>query len=209
MRLIPTRKQWRDWTLPSRLAAISAYAAAIAIPAEVQPNPEIEADGMLYQGLRYHAQAYLAGKVYGSPFGIDVAFAEPLHGGSTRGHAWQQLPGVHWRREAHVPDLPTGDAHRGEDPRIHPALNSAELTNEGPAGHRPARVHPVDVDVLRTAIERTLGHRATHPVPTELPDPPGAWAPVYARTNQPETQVGPASKTRCDPPHLSTPTSGV
>jgi hypothetical protein len=101
------------------------------------------------------------------------------------------------------------DAHRGEDPRIHPAPNSAELTNEGPAGHRPARVRPVDVDVLRTAIERILGHRATHPVPTELPYPPGAWAPVYARTNQPETQVGPASKTRCDPPHLSTPTSGV
>ena len=43
-------------------------------------HPEIEAEGMAYQGLRYRAQGQLAGKIYGAPFGIDVAFAEPLHG---------------------------------------------------------------------------------------------------------------------------------
>ncbi|MFT7463886.1 MAG: hypothetical protein ACI9EF_002234 [Pseudohongiellaceae bacterium] len=49
---------------------------------EVQADPrhlEIDAEGMTYQGLRCRAQGQLAGKVYGSPFGIDVAFAEPMH----------------------------------------------------------------------------------------------------------------------------------
>ena len=43
-------------------------------------HPEIDAEGMAYQGLRYRAEAQLATKIYGVPFGIDVAFAEPMHG---------------------------------------------------------------------------------------------------------------------------------
>ena len=35
---------------------------------------------MQYQGLRFRVQAGLVGKVYGGPFGVDAAFAEPLVG---------------------------------------------------------------------------------------------------------------------------------
>lgn len=35
MRLIPTRQQWQNWTLPSQLTAIGAYLAVIAIVAGV------------------------------------------------------------------------------------------------------------------------------------------------------------------------------
>ena len=50
---------------------------------EVQPDPRhptIDAEGMQYEGLRFRVQARLAGKVYGAPFGVDAAFAEPLAG---------------------------------------------------------------------------------------------------------------------------------
>ncbi len=43
-------------------------------------QPDIQADGMKYPGRRYRVQAALAGKVYGDPFGVDVAFGEPVHG---------------------------------------------------------------------------------------------------------------------------------
>jgi len=43
-------------------------------------HPEIEAEGMRYQGRRYRARAMLAGKIYGSSFGVDVALAEPMAG---------------------------------------------------------------------------------------------------------------------------------
>ena len=35
-------------------------------------HPEIQNDGMLYEGLRFRAACWLAGKVYGQPFGVDV-----------------------------------------------------------------------------------------------------------------------------------------
>jgi hypothetical protein len=35
--------------------------------------------------------------------------------------------------------------------------------------------------VLRAAIDRTFENRATHPAPASVPEPPAAWAPVYAR----------------------------
>jgi hypothetical protein len=50
---------------------------------EVAPDndhPEIQNDGMQYDGLRFRAECKLAGKVYGQPFGIDVAFGDPILG---------------------------------------------------------------------------------------------------------------------------------
>ena len=44
-----------------------------------------------------------------------------------------------------------------------------------------ASVRDIDSMTLRTAIERTFKHRATHPVPASAPAPPEAWVPVYAR----------------------------
>lgn len=50
---------------------------------EVGPDddhPEIQNDGMQYDGLRFRAECKLAGKLYGQPFGVDVAFGDPILG---------------------------------------------------------------------------------------------------------------------------------
>jgi hypothetical protein len=48
---------------------------------EVAPDdehPEIQNEGMQYEGKRFQAECRLAGKVYGDPFGVDVAFGDPM-----------------------------------------------------------------------------------------------------------------------------------
>jgi len=50
---------------------------------EVAPDRDhldIQNDGMRYEGQRYRATCRLAGKVYGQPFGVDVAFGDPVFG---------------------------------------------------------------------------------------------------------------------------------
>jgi hypothetical protein len=50
---------------------------------EVGPDhdhPEIRNDGMQYDGLRFRAECKIAGKLYGQPFGVDVAFGDPMLG---------------------------------------------------------------------------------------------------------------------------------
>ena len=50
---------------------------------EIQPDgehPEIQNDGMQYEGQRFRAECAVAGKVYGRPFGVDVAFGDPILG---------------------------------------------------------------------------------------------------------------------------------
>jgi len=47
----------------------------------IQPHarhPEIQNDGMQYDGVRFRAECSLAGKVYARPFGVDVAFGDPM-----------------------------------------------------------------------------------------------------------------------------------
>ncbi len=48
---------------------------------EIVPDPRrptMEGEGIIYEGLRFRAQAQLAGKVYGDPFGVDVAFGDRM-----------------------------------------------------------------------------------------------------------------------------------
>lgn len=50
---------------------------------EVVPDelhPEIQNDGMQYEGLRFRAACTVAGKIYGQRFGIDVVFGGPILG---------------------------------------------------------------------------------------------------------------------------------
>jgi hypothetical protein len=51
---------------------------------ERHARPEIDAIGMKYPGRRYRVQAWLADKVYGDPFGVDIAFGEPMLGAPDR-----------------------------------------------------------------------------------------------------------------------------
>jgi hypothetical protein len=43
-------------------------------------HPDIQGEGMKYAGHRFATECRLAGKIYGRPFGVDVAFGDPLVG---------------------------------------------------------------------------------------------------------------------------------
>ena len=50
---------------------------------EVAPDtehPQMQNDGMRYEGLRFRTECRLAGKLYGQRFGVDVAFGDPILG---------------------------------------------------------------------------------------------------------------------------------
>ncbi len=151
---------------------------------EVGPDPRhptIESEGMQYQGLRFRVQARLAAKVYGGPFGVDAAFAEPLVGDPEllRGSEFLAFAGVEpptllvYPLEAHIAEK----LHAYTLPRSRPNSRVKDL----PDLALLARVRPIDAVTLRDALDRTFAHRAVHTVPTEVPDPPEAWRVPYAR----------------------------
>jgi hypothetical protein len=43
-------------------------------------HPQITNEGMIYEGQRYRVACALAGKPHGHPFGLDIAFADPIFG---------------------------------------------------------------------------------------------------------------------------------
>jgi hypothetical protein len=78
-----------DWrmveTPPEKVLEELQRAAAIDLGDEIsflvtveREAPAIE--GTIYDGLRFRVDAQLAGKRYGSPFGVDVAFGDPIVG---------------------------------------------------------------------------------------------------------------------------------
>jgi hypothetical protein len=61
-------------------------------------------------------------------------------------------------------------------PRKHPNSRIKDLPDLALlAGSRA-----IDAVRLRGALEQTFGFRATHVVPSALPDPPATWTPAYA-----------------------------
>lgn len=144
-------------------------------------HPEIDADGMVYEGRRYRARAMLAGKVYGSSFGVDVAFAEPMAGEVevVEGSRFLAFVGVEpslfrvYPLETHIAEK----LHAYTMPRPRPNSRVKDLPDIALLGK--ARV--VEASCIRVAIERTFAHRGTHGVPEAVPQPPASWAPVYER----------------------------
>ncbi len=149
---------------------------------QVDPeNPELLADGLPYEGRRFRAEARLAGKIYGSPFGIDIAFAEPLVGKPeiVSGDAFLDFIGVealtyrvypvetHIAEKFHAYTMP----RRSPNSRVKDLPDIALLATSG----------PLDAAKIRSAIEQTFNHRATHAIPQTMPDPASGWKPVYER----------------------------
>lgn len=67
----------------SKLQEVARHNVGDFMTFEVGPDedhPEIRNDGMQYDGLRFRAECNLAGKLYGQPFGVDVAFGDPILG---------------------------------------------------------------------------------------------------------------------------------
>ena len=143
-------------------------------------HPEIQNDGMQYDGLRFRAECRLAGKVYGQPFGVDVAFGDPILGEpdvvvaedvlAFAGIAPPQLrlyPVV-----THVAEK----LHAYTMPRSRPNSRVKDL----PDLALLATAQAIDAKHLRTALEQTVSFRKTHPLPMSVPGPPPAWESPYA-----------------------------
>lgn len=151
---------------------------------EVGPDsdhPEIQNEGMQYIGLRFRAECKLAGKVYGQPFGVDVAFGDPILGEPEVVVAEDVLafagiapPTLQlYPIESHIAEK----LHAYTMPRNRPNTRVKDL----PDLALLATVRDIDGEALRAAIDQTFKHRATHPVPESVPEPPASWASVYAR----------------------------
>lgn len=143
-------------------------------------HPTIEADGLHYEGRRYRVEARLAGKVYARPFGVDVAFAEPIVGepDTLHGAPWLEFAGIAATvvRAYPVATHVAEKLHAFTLPRPTPNSRVKDLPDIAILGTIRALTH----GELRAAIDTTFRHRGTHTVPEGLPDPPSAWAAAYA-----------------------------
>ena len=144
-------------------------------------HPDIQNDGMWYDGLRFRTQCRLAGKVYGQPFGLDVAWGDPIIGEpelvvaqNVLAFAGIEPPTLRlYPLESHIAEK----LHAYTLPRKH--INSR--VKDLPDLALLATVRDIDGTALRQAIHQTFTHRATHPVPESFPDPPPSWERVYER----------------------------
>lgn len=146
-----------------------------------QDHPKIQSDGMRYEGLRFRAKCALADKVYGVPFGLDVAFADPIFGEPDElvGSDMLGFAGVDPVRlrvypvETHIAEK----LHAYTLPRARPNSRVKDL----PDLALLATTGLLHAERVHAAIQQTFDFRGTHPPPDSLPAPPGAWAPPYAR----------------------------
>lgn len=143
-------------------------------------RPAIDAEGMRYPGRRYRVRALLAAKLYGAPFHLDIAFAEPFTGDveEVEGSAFLAFAGVP-RAKFRIYPL---EAHIAE--KLHaftlPRTRTNSRVKDLPDIALLASVRFLDAENLAAAIRRTFGARKTHEVPSNMPPPPAPWGPVYA-----------------------------
>jgi hypothetical protein len=145
-----------------------------------EDHPEIRNDGMQYDGLRFRAECKLAGKLYGQPFGVDVAFGDPILGEpdivmaeDTLAFAGIAPPRLRlYPIETHIAEK----LHAYTMPRTRPNSRVKDL----PDIALLATAQRIAATRLRQALEQTFSFRKTHSLPAKLPEPPPAWATPYA-----------------------------
>lgn len=149
---------------------------------DVRPDdehPEIQNDGMKYDGLRFRAECKLAGKIYGQPFGVDVAFGDPILGEPEVVVAEDVLafagiapPTLRlYPIETHIAEK----LHAYTMPRTRPNTRVKDL----PDLALLATAQPLDANRLRAALEQTFTFRKTHALPESVPAPIEAWSKPY------------------------------
>ncbi|MCB9675318.1 MAG: nucleotidyl transferase AbiEii/AbiGii toxin family protein [Alphaproteobacteria bacterium] len=144
-------------------------------------NPRVEGEGVVYDGFRFVATAFLASRRYGLPFGVDVVYGDVLHGepdelvgtdilafiGVPPVRVPAYPPASHLAEKLHAYTLPRPTPNS----RVKDLADIALLATLD--GHRASDV--------RAAIEATFAFRGSHPVPTALPDPHESWVDRYRR----------------------------
>jgi Nucleotidyl transferase AbiEii toxin, Type IV TA system len=143
-------------------------------------HPQIQNDGMIYEGLRFRAECRLAGKLYGQPFGVDIGFGDPIIGepdvvvaDDVLGFAGIAPPVLRiYPIETHIAEK----LHAYTLPRTRPNSRVKDV----PDIALLASARTIDSKRLRAALEQTFGFRKTHALPTALPEPPPTWLAPYA-----------------------------
>lgn len=150
---------------------------------EIAPDPhhpEIDNEGVKYEGFRFRAECRMAGKLYGQPFGVDVAFGDPITGEPERVRAPDLLAfvGVEpptlriYPLESHVAEK----LHAYTLPRQRVNTRIKDL----PDLALLATARPIDARRLRSALQQTFVFRGTHDLPAVFPSPPDLWERPYA-----------------------------
>jgi hypothetical protein len=142
-------------------------------------HPELRGEGMKYAGHRFLSECRLAGKIYGRPFGVDIAFGDPLVGDPDEVVAGDILAfaGVEPARlrlypiASHIAEK----LHAYTMPRARPNSRIKDL----PDIALLASAGPILAETLRQALETTFEFRGTHELPEGLPPPPASWAIAY------------------------------
>ena len=149
---------------------------------EVGPDddhPEIQNDGMQYDGLRFRAECKLAGKLYGQPFGVDVAFGDPILGEpevvvaeDVLAFAGVAPPTLRlYPIETHIAEK----LHAYTMPRTRPNSRVKDLSDLALL----ATAQPISAKRLRAALEQTFTFRKTHALPASVPAHIEAWRTPY------------------------------
>ncbi|MEE9384006.1 MAG: nucleotidyl transferase AbiEii/AbiGii toxin family protein [Nannocystaceae bacterium] len=149
---------------------------------EVGPDdahPEIQNDGMQYDGLRFRAECKLAGKRYGQPFGVDIVFGGPILGEPEVVAAKDILafagiapPTLRlYPIETHIAEK----LHAYTMPRTRPNSRVKDL----PDIALLATAQAIRATRLSDALKQTFAFRNTHSLPATFPEPPSTWAMPY------------------------------
>ncbi len=145
-----------------------------------EDHPEIQNDGTQYDGRRFRAECKLAGKLYGQPFGVDVALGDPIFGEPEVVVAKDVLafagiapPTLRlYPIETHVAEK----LHAYTMPRPRPNSRVKDL----PDLALLATARSFDAKRLRAALDQTFTFRKTHALPAAVPTPLEAWTVPYA-----------------------------
>ena len=143
-------------------------------------HPDIQNDGMQYDGLRFRSECRLAGKIYGQRFGVDVAFGDPILGEPEVVVAEDLLafagiapPTLRvYPIETHIAEK----LHAYTMPRTRPNSRVKDL----PDIALLATAQAIGAKRLRDALEQPFTFRKTHSLPERLPEPLSAWETPYA-----------------------------
>ena len=150
---------------------------------EIRPDtdhPEIQNDGMKYDGQRFRTECKIAGKLYGYPFGVDVAFGDPILGEPELVVA-EDLLGFAGIAPPRLQIYPI-ETHIAE--KLHaytmPRRNPNSRVKDFPDLALLASIRPLNGKRLHEAMEKTFTFRGTHHLPLSVPPPPDSWKLPYA-----------------------------
>ena len=174
------------------LASLAADADGDGFAFRVGPPVAIRADEAGRPGWRFPVQARLAGRPFASVRLEVVARPEELHATERlalpgllgfAGFPAREVEAVdraqHFAEKLHAYTRSYGAR---ESSRVRDLADLVLLVEDGLA----------PTAGLRAAVDHVFAARATHPVPAELPDPPGSWAERYA-TLAADLDLGPAT----------------